>query len=105
MSEVYTTGYWKPKDGEEDEFIKAWREFAAWAHGMPGAGTLRLARDLGNPGYFVSFGRWDDIEHVHAWKASPEFSERMSRVQQHVDQFRPAELEVVATVGDASSPS
>ena len=39
---------------------------------------------------------------VEAWREfAPEFKERMGRVQEHVEQFAPAELEVVATVGDA----
>ena len=101
MSECYTTGYWTPKAGEQEAFVEAWREFARWASEMPGAGALRLAHNLGDQGRFVSFGRWDSIDQVHAWKATPEFKERMGRVQEHVEQFAPAELEVVATVGDA----
>ena len=98
MSEIYTTGTWKPKPGEEDAFVEAWTAFAGWAGEQPGAGTLRLARDAADPGQFVSFGRWDSFDAAHAWKASPEFRERMSRVQQHVDQFTPAELEIVASI-------
>jgi heme-degrading monooxygenase HmoA len=98
MSEVYTTGTWTPNAGEADAFVEAWLEFARWASQAPGAGSLRLARDARDQERFVSFGRWDNIEAAHAWKSSPEFRERMGRVQRHVDQFAPAELEVVATV-------
>ena len=100
MGEMYTTGAWTPKAGEEEQFIAAWTEFADWANGMPGAGRLRLARDREDPSRFVSFGRWESSEAAHAWKASPDFRERMSHVQRHVAEFKPAELEVVATVGD-----
>jgi len=96
MTEVYTTGTWKPNAGEEDAFVDAWGEFACWASDMPGAGTVRLARDLRDPERFVSFAAWDSIEAVRDWKSSPEFKERMSRVQQHVDKFAPTELEMVA---------
>ena len=99
---MYTTGTWKPKAGEEKAFIEAWSEFAEWASESPGAGLLRLARDLGDPERFVSFGRWESVEAAHAWKGSPEFKERMSRVQAHVDQFEPDELEVVATAGSGA---
>jgi len=98
MSEVYTTGYWAPKAGEEEAFVAAWTEFARWASGMPGAGRLRLARNDAD-GNYVSFGRWEGIDAVRAWKGLPEFGERIARVQQHVGRFSPAELEVVATVG------
>jgi heme-degrading monooxygenase HmoA len=96
MSEVYTTGSWVPNAGEEDEFLQAWSEFAKWASTMPGAGKVRLARDLREPARFVSFARWENIEAVRGWKGSDEFKPRMGRVQQHVDKFDPTELEVVA---------
>jgi heme-degrading monooxygenase HmoA len=97
MSAIYTTGSWKPNPGSEEAFVEAWSEFAAWASAMPGAGELRLVRDLHEPGRFVSFGDWQDLERVRAWKSSPEFRERMARVLQHVDDFGPTELELVAT--------
>ncbi|MFL5912434.1 MAG: putative quinol monooxygenase [Gaiellaceae bacterium] len=101
MAEIYTTGNWTPKPGEEQAFVEAWTKFADWAHSMPGAGTLRLARDSEDATKFVSFGRWESADAAHTWKASPEFPERMGRVQQHVAEFRPAELEIVAEVRGA----
>jgi heme-degrading monooxygenase HmoA len=64
---------------------------------MPGAGRLSLARDLRAPERFISFGGWESLEQVRSWKRSPEFRERMAHVLQHVDDFNPSELEVVAT--------
>jgi heme-degrading monooxygenase HmoA len=96
MSDVYTAGSWKPFSGQEDQFVEAWTEFAAWAAGLPGAGTALLARDLRDPERFVSFMAWESIEAVRDWKGSPEFKARMSAVQEHVDKFAPTELEVVA---------
>jgi len=97
MSDVYTNGNWQPNPGSEQAFVEAWKEFATWASDMPGAGRLTLVRDLTHPERFVSFGRWADIEAVHAWKGSPEFRERMAHVLQHVAEFKPSELEVIAT--------
>ena len=104
MSEIYTTGSWKPKAGSEEAFIEAWSEFAGWASGMPGAGRLQLTRDIRDPGRFLSFGGWGSIDAVRDWKGSSEFRERMARVQQHVDEFEPTELVVVATA-EAGKPS
>lgn len=98
MGEIYTTGTWTPKPGEEKAFVEAWREFAGWAGEHAGAGTLRLSRDLGDPTRFVSFGRWSSADAAHAWKADPEFGKRIGAVQQHVAAFAPSELEVVAEV-------
>ncbi|HLE99436.1 MAG TPA: antibiotic biosynthesis monooxygenase family protein [Gaiellaceae bacterium] len=105
MSNVYTTGSWKPFPGEEGAFIEAWTEFADWASSRPGAGVARLARDLRDPERFVSFMAWDSIEAVREWKSSPEFKERMSRVQKHIDKFAPTELELVASCGSAAPAS
>jgi heme-degrading monooxygenase HmoA len=102
MSEVYTTGSWKPNTGSEQAFVEAWSSFASWASGMAGAGTLRLVRDLHAPGRFVSFGHWESIDQVRAWKSSPDFRERMAQVLQHVDTFEPTELELVLAVEDGA---
>jgi len=97
MTETITTGTWHPNPGTEEAFVEAWGEFAAWASTMPGAGELRLLRDLRDPARYVSFGDWESRERVAAWKSSPEFPERMAQVLQYVGDFHPAELELVVT--------
>ena len=98
MSEVYSSGTWKAKDGEDGDFVAAWTEFARWLYTMPGAGTARLTKDLDQPGRYVSFAPWENIEQMHAWKSDPEFKERMGAVQRHVAEFTPSEMELVAEV-------
>jgi heme-degrading monooxygenase HmoA len=104
MPQAYTTGSWKPAAGKQDMFVAAWSEFAAWASGLPGAGTLRLARDTRDPQRFVSFAAWDSIEAVRAWKSAPDFRERLAPVLQHVAEFEPSELEVVAAAEKEPEP-
>ena len=108
MSKIYTTGSWRPNQTSEQAFVEAWTEFAIWASSMPGAGKLRLVRDLHEPGRFVSFGDWESLDEVRAWKSSPEFRERMAQVLQHVEEFSPTELALVATAEqgaiDTASP-
>lgn len=99
MGSVYTTGSWRPFAGEEESFLREWQEFMGWAATLEGAGRGILARDLRDPGRYVSFMEWDDLEAVRTWKGSEEFKPRMSRVQAHVDRFEPTEIEVVAAVG------
>lgn len=99
MTGMYTTAEWIAKDGDEEAFIEAWNVFASWAHSMPGAGILRLTRDLDSGTRFVSFGSWDSVEAAHQWKADPEFRGRMAKVQEHVEKFSPSELEEVRAVG------
>ena len=94
-------GFWTAKAGEEDAFVAAWTEFAEWIKDQPGAGTMRLVRGLAKPAKFISFAEWDGIEPIAPWKSSPEFRERIGRVRQHTDEFRPAEAEVAARVASS----
>ena len=61
MAETYSNGVWHVKDGEEDAFVEAWREFALWGHTWPGCGTLRLVRDRHEPSRYMSFGPWGEL--------------------------------------------
>ena len=46
----------------------------------------------------MSFGAWESFDAQRAWKDSPEFRERMARVQQHVENFTPSVFELVTAV-------
>jgi heme-degrading monooxygenase HmoA len=98
MAEVYSSGSWKAKEGEEEQFVAAWSEFARWLSTMPGAGTARLTQDLSEPGRYVSFADWESAEAMHAWKSDPAFREHLGAVQAHVAEFQPNEWELVAKV-------
>lgn len=98
MPETYSNGVWLVKEGQEVEFVAAWREFAAWAGEQPGLGTMRLVRDVRDPSRFMSFGAWESFEAQRAWKDTDEFRRRMNRVQEHVAEFTPSVFELVARV-------
>jgi heme-degrading monooxygenase HmoA len=98
MAETYTSGVWIVKEGEEDAFVAAWREFASWGHTWPGCGTLRLVRDHYEPNRYMSFGPWESFDAQQAWKDDPAFKERIMRVRQHVDDFTPSVFELVTAV-------
>jgi len=100
---IYTSGTWMTNPGSEEAFLAAWQRFAAWASTMPGAGRLALGRDLSDRQRFVSFGDWDSIDEVRAWKTSPEFRDRMAQVLQHVHEFKPAELKLVASAENGTA--
>ncbi len=103
MSTIYTSGTWTPTVGSEDAFLAAWKQFATWASSRPGAGRLQLTRDLRKPEQFVSIGDWASIEEVRGWKSSPEFRERMAQVLQHVEEFQPSELRLIASAKDGTT--
>lgn len=96
MGDYYTSGSWKPNPGSEDAFVDAWAEFATWASGISGAGTLRLLKDVHQPNRYVSFGDWESADAATAWKQGPEFQEHLAQVLQHVEDFHSTDFEVVA---------
>jgi heme-degrading monooxygenase HmoA len=98
MAETYTSGTWSVKDGEEEAFVAAWREFVRWASELDGSGTFHLVRDVDRPRRYVSFAPWESFEAQQAWKALPEFPERIGRVRAHCDDFEPSVLELVTSV-------
>jgi heme-degrading monooxygenase HmoA len=99
MAETYTSGIWFVKQDEHDEFVAAWRDFVSWASAWAGSGTFRLVRDVDEPAKYLSFAPWETFEAQEAWKADPEFRERIGRVRQHTDEFTPSVLELVTQVG------
>jgi heme-degrading monooxygenase HmoA len=98
LYEIFTSGRFEVEPGNEDAFVAAWSEFAVWVSEHAGAQTLRLFRDVRNPGRFVSIGQWDAAEAVQAWKSSPEFKERIGRVVEQTTEFEPTELVTLAKV-------
>ena len=99
MPETYTSGFWVAKPGEEDDFVAAWREFAAWARTHEGCGMLRLVRNVEQPARFMSFAPWASFEAQRAWKEEDEFPERIGRVRRHTDEFVPSTWELVEVIG------
>ena len=98
MTETYSSGTWMVKAGEEGAFVDAWRDFVTWASELPGSGTFRLVRDVEQPNHFMSFAPWESAEAQDAWKALPEFPERIGRVRAHCDDFHPSVFGLVTTV-------
>lgn len=92
MYEIFTSGRFEVEPANETAFVEAWSEFATWASQRAGAGTLRLARDVRNPGRFISFGQWDDADAVRGWKSEPDFKQRIGAVVRQAKEFEPTEL-------------
>jgi heme-degrading monooxygenase HmoA len=98
LYEIFTSGRFQVEPGNEEAFVDAWSTFAAWVSEQPGAGTVRLVRDVRNAGVFVSLGQWNDADAVRAWKSSPEFKERLGRVASKSTEFEPTELVTLVRV-------
>ena len=96
---VYTAGIWTVKARREEEFVALWRELAGWTLGsFPVAhGTLLRSRD--EPGRFLSFGPWESVEQIEAWRGAPEWQELVGRMRELLDGFEPGTYDVAATAG------
>ncbi len=92
----YTSGVWTVKPGREEDFVAGWRELAEWAGTeFPTAGRPTLLRDTQNSGRFVSFGAWQDLKQVEAFRQHPEFSRHVARIEEALDDFSPMTYEAV----------
>ena len=99
MVQPYTHGTWIVKPGKEDDFIRAWKELAEWTKSnVPGAGTGRLLRDREQTNRFASFGPWESLEAISAWRQMPDFQQRIGKIRELLESFEPQTLELVAEV-------
>ena len=93
----YTHGTWIVKPGNEQDFINAWTELAKWTKAnAAGAGTGSLLRDLEQANRFSSFGPWESLEAIAAWRQLPKFPELVGKMRGLLESFEPRTLELVA---------
>jgi len=96
MGRPYTSGVWRVKPGREEDFVARWGELAEWASSeFPSAGRPTLLRDMDEPRRFVSFGAWEDMEQIDAFRRHAEFARHVARIQEALDGFTPVTYEAV----------
>jgi quinol monooxygenase YgiN len=99
VSVPYTSGEWIAKPGSEEAFIAAWHAMAEWGDAtIDGAAGAVLTRDRAEPRRFVSFGPWRDDAAIEAFRAHPEFRERVEQIMPLLERFTPYTLDLVAEV-------
>lgn len=101
MGRPYSSGVWIAIPGREAEFIAAWREFATWSLGAVGASWATLLQDRSQFNRFVSFGPWDSLDQIEAWRSNPGFAERVARIRPLIERLDASTLEAVVEVGTA----
>ena len=100
MAVPYTIGIWQVKPGRGDDFVAAWTEFADWTlANVQGAGSGKLLRDLADENRFISFGPWESLAAIDAWRGLDGWNERVGRIRELLVSFGPATLELVAERG------
>ena len=103
MYEIFTYGRFEVEPENEEAFVEAWSEFAAWISQRPGNQSVRLTRDVRNTGRLVSVGKWDDAEAVRAFKSAPEFKEQLGRIVKLAKDFEPTELVTLVKAAGGTS--
>ena len=98
MASQYVSGEWRVRKGSEEEFVTRWLAFTGWSlQNAPGAGSFVLIRDMDEPGHFVSFGTWADLESVSAWRSMPEFAVLLGRCRALCEEFRAGDYALAAS--------
>ncbi len=99
-SVVYTLATWSVKPGKEGEFAAAWGSFARWTmdHQAGAVGDARLLQDLAESGRFLSFGAWDNMATVQAWRDRPEFKAFFVTARALCDDVQPQTFRVATTI-------
>ena len=67
MSDLYTCSVWTIPDGRHDEFVAAFKQFAAAADEL-GAREGFILQDEDDPARFIVVRRWESAEAVKRWQ-------------------------------------
>ncbi len=92
VKQTYSSGNWLAKEGQEEEFVQRWKEFAEWsAKNASGCGDFYLIAETKNPRHFLSFGSWESPEAVNSWRQMPEFKGFIGKCKELLDDFQPGD--------------
>jgi heme-degrading monooxygenase HmoA len=67
LSDTYTCSVWTVPDGRDDEFVTAFKRFAAAADEI-GAREGFILQDEDDPARFIVVRRWESAEAVQRWQ-------------------------------------
>jgi heme-degrading monooxygenase HmoA len=98
VSDVFTLGMWRVKQGRQDQFIEAWKDVGRHFRSLPdppGEGTLLQSVD--DPEQFCSFGPWASLDDVQAMRGHADTPKVLGRLVELCDEARPGTFRVVAT--------
>jgi quinol monooxygenase YgiN len=95
---VFTLGVWTVKDGCEDNFVRAWRDFAERTKEDFSDATATLLRDREQPNRFVSFGPWESLDQIEQWRNSNTFQAGVGEIRELLEDFAPSTLDVAVEI-------
>ena len=86
--------------GAEQEFIEAWGDLAEWTlANVEGCTFAKLLQDEADGRHFLSFSPWSNEAAIAAWREEPGFQRRVQRLQELLESFAPAVMDVAAEAG------
>ncbi|HDR73080.1 MAG TPA: antibiotic biosynthesis monooxygenase [Methanoculleus sp.] len=104
--ELFTVGLWTVKSGNEEEFVKKWQAFARWSlDAMEGGSWAYLLQDAEQKNRFISFGPWDSLETIAAWRNKPEFKSAIAEFRDLCEEVTPGTMKEVAHLTIPSAPA
>ncbi len=98
----YTLARWRVLPGQEDAFVAAWHDLAAFFLSLkqpPRWGTL--LRSVDDPRLFYSFGPWPSTETIAAMRADPGTPAAIGRLTDLCEEAELGTYLVAATAGEA----
>lgn len=96
---VYSVGFWTVKTGKEEAFLKTWTDFANWTlHNQKGSLNVVMLQDLDQKNRFISFGPWENLESIQAWRQRPEFKAAFLKFKELCDEIKPNTMKSVINI-------
>ncbi|MDD1678163.1 MAG: antibiotic biosynthesis monooxygenase [Methanomicrobiales archaeon] len=88
------------KEGKENEFIQTWERFARWTQQYRrGVVYGRLLQDIKDSRRFVTWGPWEDLESLQAWRETVEFQQAFQRFNELCTEIHPLSLRSITLIG------
>ena len=95
--QIYTLGAWQVKEGNQQEFIKAWKELGEVFGALPDPpGKGILIQSTSNPALFYSFGPWNSMEAVEAMRNDTRAQQGIRKLIDLCTEATPGSYRVVA---------
>jgi heme-degrading monooxygenase HmoA len=95
---IYTLGIWTVRPGSEDDFVRAWEDMGRETKRLFPTAAGTLLRDHVQLNRFISFGPWESLEQVVAWRESSAFTEGLARIREVLDGFEPTTMDLVTRI-------
>lgn len=88
LSTVYVVYSWTTKEGNDKDFVAAWRELARLVVNQAGSTkSTRLFRDTTDRRHFMSVDSWNNEKALRVLQHEPEFGRKLAEVRKLLDNF------------------